>query len=196
MATSAEMDVQLPMAAEEQPRNRILNNGIAPIPQYSLRKILLVWAAAAIPMALLGWVVAPAVASDPQKPGFERPAVLTAGLAWQFVLVMILLYQETGTLRWSVVRQRLWLTTPRSPKTGAPWARLWWWIVPVILLTTLFELQFSGMVTRLWGSWFPFLAEPHGFDLGALLSTPAAKAQLLTSCSGTKPSSHIDENNF
>jgi membrane protease YdiL (CAAX protease family) len=30
------------------------------IPQYSLGKILLVWAAAAIPMVILGWLVAPA----------------------------------------------------------------------------------------------------------------------------------------
>jgi hypothetical protein len=32
------------------------SNGVSEIPQYSLGKILLVWAAAALPMAILGWV--------------------------------------------------------------------------------------------------------------------------------------------
>ena len=33
-------------------------------PQYSLAKILGIWAAAAIPVAILGWIVAPALAPD------------------------------------------------------------------------------------------------------------------------------------
>ena len=32
-------------------------NNISPIPQYSLRETLLIWAAAAIPMWILGWGV-------------------------------------------------------------------------------------------------------------------------------------------
>ena len=32
--------------------------------QYSLAKILGIWAAAALPMAILGWIVAPALAPD------------------------------------------------------------------------------------------------------------------------------------
>lgn len=149
------------------------------IPQYSLGKILLVWAAAAIPMGILGWVVAPALAQVAQTPAIVRLAVLTVGLVWQFILVLILLYQETGTLRWSTIRPRLWLTTPRSPHTGAPRGYLWWWLLPLILLTALYELQLSGRVEHLWVSWFPFLAEPRGFSLSTFLATPAAKAQLV-----------------
>lgn len=152
---------------------------ISRIPQYSLSKILLVWAAAAIPMGILGWFVAPALAHDPQKPGFERLAVLTVGLVWQFILAMILLYQETGNLRWSTIRQRLWLNMPRSPQTGEPRGRLWWWLVPLILVTAIYEMQISGIVDHLWVSLFPFLTEPPGFFLGTLLDTPAAKAQLV-----------------
>src|SRR5689334_10472727 len=147
---------------------------IAQIPQYSVRKILLIWALAALPMGLLGWVVAPALAHDPQHPGFERQAVLTIGLVWQFLLVMALLYQEAGNLRWSTIRQRLWLQTPRSPRTGKPRGRLWWWVIPFILLTALFDLQLKGLVDHLWVALFPLLAEPHGFDLGSALATPAA----------------------
>ena len=74
-------------------------NGIVDIPQYSLSKTLVVWAAAAVPMAVLGWVVTPAFAHDPQNPGFARVGILAAGLIWQFILVVMLLYRESGNLR-------------------------------------------------------------------------------------------------
>src|SRR5215469_1371972 len=154
-------------------------NDLSVIPLYSLGKILLVWAAAAIPMGILEWVVYPALAHITQTPAIVQLAVLTVGLVWQFILVLMLLYQETGTLRWSTIRPRLWLTTPRSPHTGAPRGRLWWWLVPLILLTALYQLRLSGIVDHLWVSVFPFLAQPPGSDLGTLLATPAAKAQLV-----------------
>src|SRR5215203_4680787 len=72
-----------------------------PIEQYSLAKILGVWAAAALPMAALAWVVAPLVAGrlgGPVPLGRALLALLTVGLIWQFVLLMILVYRERGTL--------------------------------------------------------------------------------------------------
>jgi hypothetical protein len=137
-------------------------HGVVSIPQYSLSKILLVWAAAAIPMGILGWLVAPALAQGTQTPALVRLAVLTLGLVWQFLLVVILLYQETGTLRWSTIRPRLWLTTPRSPHTGAPRGRLWWWLLPLILLTAIYELQLNGIVDHLWLSCFRSLRNHRG----------------------------------
>ena len=95
------------------------------IPQYSLGKILLVWAAAAVPMGVLGWIVAPALSRGSDNPGMIRVGVLTIGLIWQFILVMILLYREAGDLHWSTIRERLWLQAPRSSRTGATDRRLW-----------------------------------------------------------------------
>lgn len=154
-------------------------NIITSIPQYSLGKILLVWAAAAIPMGILGWFVAPALALNSEKPGFIRLAVLTVGLVWQFVLVAFLLYRETGTLQWSILRQHLWLNTPRSPQTGEIRGRLWWWLIPVILLTAIYEMQVSGIMDNFWSSILPFFAEPQAFSLGTALDTPEAKSQLV-----------------
>ena len=74
------------------------------VKQYSLGKILLVWAAAAAPMGVLGWIVAPALSRGSDNPGMVRLGVLTIGLIWQFVLVMILLYREAGNLHWSTIR--------------------------------------------------------------------------------------------
>ena len=69
-------------------------NTTSAIPQYSLGKTLLVWAAAAIPMVLLAWGVAPVLAPDPQNTRqfiFTRLAVFALGLVWQFILVLVLL---------------------------------------------------------------------------------------------------------
>lgn len=148
------------------------------IPQYSLGKTLLVWAAAAVPMGILGWLVAPALARGAQSPALVRVGVLAAGLAWQFVLVLILLYRETGALRWPVVRERLWLTTPRSPQTGEPRRRLWWWLVPLVAVTALYQLQVVGPLSRAWVSLFPFMAEPEGYSFAVLFDTPEARAQV------------------
>ncbi len=154
-------------------------NDLPAIPQYGLRTTVLIWAAAAVPMGACGWLIAPALAHDPQKPGFERLAVLAAGLIWQFVLVLVLLHRETGTLRWSTLRQRVWLNSPRSPQTGETRGRLWWWLIPVILLTAAYETQVAGMIHKLWIRTFPFFAEPRGFALGAALNTPEVKAQMV-----------------
>ena len=151
---------------------------VAPIPQYSARQVLLVWAAAALPMGFLGWVVAPALARNGQ-PGLERQAVLTVGLVWQCLLVLLLVYREAGNLRWSTVRHRLWLTAPRSPRTGEPNRRLWWWLLPFSLLTALFQLRLGRLIDHLWGALVPSLRMPVGFDFVAALGTPDNKASLV-----------------
>ena len=149
------------------------------IPQYSLITILLIWAAAAIPMGILGWIVAPALSVGSANPGMVRLAVLDVGLIWQFVLVLILLYIETGTLRPAILAQCLWLNRPRSTKTGLGQAKLWWWLIPLIILTGLYEMRFIGVVDQFWVSLFPALAEPSGFSLGSALSSPEAKTQMV-----------------
>lgn len=148
------------------------------IPQYSLAKTLGVWALAAVPMGMLGWVVAPALAADPSKPGFERLAVLTVGLIWQFALVLYLVRKEAGSLGWSIIKDRLWLGSPRSPRTGKPARRLWWWLVPLIVITAIYQMKLGGYVGSAWTSLFPFLAEPPGWSLGALLDSPEGRAQM------------------
>jgi hypothetical protein len=83
--------------------------------QYSLAKILGIWAAAALPMGALAWVVAPFVASrldGPLPMGRALLVGLTIGLIWQFVLVLVLVYRERGSLRWTVLKDALWLRSP------------------------------------------------------------------------------------
>ncbi len=112
----------------------------AAVKQYSLAQILAVWAAAAVPMGLLAWVVAPWLRD---RLGGEQPLgqalliCLTVGLIWQFVLVVILIRRELGGLQWSRVREALWLLPPRDPKTGSVGGRVWWW---ALLFAFLFAL--------------------------------------------------------
>jgi uncharacterized protein len=110
----------------------------AAVRQYSLAQILAVWAAAALPMGVvLAWVVAPLVAGQLDGPALlirTLLVLLTVGLIWQFVLVVVLVYRERGSLRWSVLKDALWLHSPRSPKTGRAGGWLWLVVIPFVLL--------------------------------------------------------------
>ena len=127
--------------------------------QYSLREIGGVWAAAALPMAALAWLVAPALARMLDGPTAWPRALLlclTAGLVWQGVLVLVLVRRETGNLRWSTVRDALWLRRPVSPRTGRAGGRVWWALVPALVVVGIEQL-------------IPSLLVPADRDIGAFL---------------------------
>ena len=150
---------------------------------YTLVRVLGIWAAAALPMGILGWLVAPALApdihADPVGAVVTRVSVLTVGLIWQFVLALILVYREHGDLRWTTLRRRLRLNAPRDPHTQQPRRLLWLWAIPLVLLLVLFDLFLAPQLTRLWTSLVPFVAEPAGFALGSALAAPAGQAQFV-----------------
>jgi membrane protease YdiL (CAAX protease family) len=117
-------------------------------------------------MGVLSWVVAPWFGD--RLGGAEALTkalllLLTAGLIWQGVLVLILTWHELGTLRWARVRDTLWLRAPRDPRTGRAGGRVWLWTLPFVVLLVLEELLpgFSGAVSR---------------DLAEFLSTDRGKA--------------------
>jgi membrane protease YdiL (CAAX protease family) len=115
------------------------NSRYAAVRQYSLAQILAVWAAAAVPMAALAWVVAPWLAARLGGPlALPRAllVLLTLGLIWQFVLVLLLVHRERGSLRWAVLKDALWLHSPRSPTTGRVGGQLWLVLVPALLIFT------------------------------------------------------------
>ena len=153
---------------------KLSHNAIEREEQYSLVEILLIWLAAGVPMWLLGWVAYPALSAGlpSTEAGLLRIQLLTIGLIWQFVLAMIILYREEGDLRLSTIRRRFWLNHPVSPKTGKIRKALWWWIIPLILLTAAGEMLLAGPLNNLWVSLFPFLAEPPGYSPAVLFENP------------------------
>src|SRR5512132_2902742 len=99
--------------------------------QYSLGKILGIWAIVTLPMVLLTWVVAPAIIPySPLHPGITFWLLMILGMAWEFVVALTILYRELGTLRWSAVREHLWLQTPRDPVTDQPNPKFYWLLLP------------------------------------------------------------------
>ena len=69
-------------------------------------------------MGVLAWIVAPAIADGGGAESLFRPllACLTVGLIWQFVLVVGLVGYEQRSLRWSRVREALWLRSAAEPE--------------------------------------------------------------------------------
>jgi membrane protease YdiL (CAAX protease family) len=143
--------------------------------QYSLAKILGIWALAAVPMGILGWIALPLLASDSGSDalgfGVTRLLLLTLGLVWLFVLSMIIVRREEGDLRWATVKRRLRLNTPRQPATGEPRARLWLWVVPFLVAIALVDIVLNTPLKNAWVSVFPFLAEPAGYSLDEILGS-------------------------
>ena len=135
------------------------------VTQYSRRAILAIWAAAALPMGVLAWVVAPAVANGTGSAALARPllACLTVGLVWQFVLAIGLVATEQRTLRISQLRAALWLRPPRSPRTGRVGGRVWLVILPFVV----------GFGAR---QLIPAIPHPASRDFGKFLASDAGKS--------------------
>ncbi len=151
--------------------------------QYSLAKILGLWAAAALPMGILGWVIYPALTpdrvTDPLGAGITRTILMSLGLIWIFVLSMLIVYREEGDLRWATVRRRLRLNTPLDPKTGVPRRKLWLWLIPIVILSVASQQTYGAALKNLWVGILPFLAPPPGYDpFEALFGSPEMMEQL------------------
>jgi len=138
----------------------------APVRQFSRSGVAVVWAAAAVPMGLLAWVVAPAVAgagASPRRFAVTLIVALTAGLAWQFVLVMLVVGREQHSLRWAALRRALWLEPPAGAG-GRRGGRLWLWVIPCIVAVAALDLVPAG-----------WLAGPANRSLGTFLGSAAGQ---------------------
>src|SRR5919206_5064956 len=164
-----EVSVSYPVAEAAIPA-RAADSTVA-IPQLGRRAILAIWVAAALPMAALAWLVAPAVADRLSGEGNVPMAkallaCLTIGLIWQAVLVAALVYREQRSLRWSTIRDALWLRAPRSQSNGRVGGRLWLVLIPLMVAFAAEELISGGIPT------------PANRDMGSFLDSHAGKAFL------------------
>jgi len=135
----------------------------AGIRQYSLGQIGAVWAAAAIPMGALAWIVAPALEDSFGGAGNVPLAkalllVLTIGSIWEFALVLGLVWFEQRSLRWSTLRAALWLRSPQSPKTRRVGGRVWLVLIPLIAVFAI-------------GAMMPTFGAPESHDFGTFLGS-------------------------
>jgi uncharacterized protein len=153
-------------------------------PRYALLRVVGIWAAAALPMGILGWIIAraltPDIESNPVGAVVTRLGALTVGLIWLFILSLIIVYREEGNLRWTTIQRRLRLNTPRDPHTGEPRRILWLWAIPLVILIAVWGFKLGPGLNKLWITLFPFLAEPSSFALGTALASPAGKAHFVS----------------
>jgi len=149
------------------------NTNTKSIEQYSLWKILLIWALATVPMGLLAWVIYPTlVPRIKMESSIFLWILMIIGLMWQVALSFIILYREHGTLRPSAIRYRTWRQQPRDPKTVQPRAILWLWLIPSLVLAVVLALFVAPAIKRIWTSIIPFFAEPSGYSLQKLAEQP------------------------
>ena len=98
----------------------------------------MVWATATAPMAALAWIIAPWLSHHlgGREPLLEALLIcFNAGLIWILALTLILVRREQGSLAWSRVRDALWLRPPRDPKSGRVGGKIWWWVLPFVVLS-------------------------------------------------------------
>ena len=112
------------------------------VKQYSGGQIAVLWAAAAGPMSMLAWIVAPWLShhlgtSEPL--GTALLICFNAGLLWILVLTLVMVRLEQGGLGSARLRDALWLRAPQDPKTGRVGGKVWWWLVPFVLLSGALE---------------------------------------------------------
>jgi membrane protease YdiL (CAAX protease family) len=91
--------------------------------------------------------------------------VLTAGSIWQFLLVLGLVWLEQRSLRWSTLREALWLRSPRSPRSGRVGGRVWLIVIPAAALFAV-------------GAMLPTVGAPEARDFGTFLDSDAGQSFL------------------
>jgi membrane protease YdiL (CAAX protease family) len=79
--------------------------------------------------------------------------------------VLVCVHREQGTLRWPVLKQALWLRTPRRPGSGAVDKKLWWLLVPLVVAFGAEQVV-------------PFLPHVANRDFGTFLGSPAGHSAL------------------
>lgn len=140
--------------------------------QYSLLKIIVIWALATAPMTFFAFVLTPAIIGWFEIPDSVPPflvfwPLMIVGLVWQFVLSLIIVRKETGELTWHSISTRMWYVKPRDPKTGKKSYRLFLWAIPFLAISVL--LQFVAFPDLL-GTIFPFLKTLPHYNLSQVMS--------------------------
>jgi len=118
-------------------------------------------------MAVLAWLIAPAIAGDGASTGrffVTLLSALTFGLLWQAILVVALVLRERRVdPSWTNVRDRLWLRPPQTEKRRG--GRLWWWVLVFALALAALDMAPFGPMPPEDRSFGLFLESDAGYAL-------------------------------
>jgi uncharacterized protein len=143
--------------------------------QYSLAKILGIWALASVPGALLFWIGLPLLDTYTEiSTGYLVLMVLGLPYIWLLILAYLILKNEVVDMRWSTVKDRLWLRTTSDPRTGKPNNLLWFWYIPVVAAygLTAASTMFQS-INNWWARILP-ITEPAQYSTDILFENPDA----------------------
>lgn len=119
--------------------------------QYTLGQIIAIWLAVSVPMPILGFVIAPILFPVLDlHPGFIYTFMIVIGLMWQFVVSMWVMKREIGELSWSAIQKRMWIQHPRNPQTGERDLKLWWMIIPALIVGSA-----ASLLVLVWTNFIP-----------------------------------------
>jgi uncharacterized protein len=131
--------------------------------QYSVRKIVGLWLLVTAPMGLFRFVVHPWLMPRADlDPGILYWWLMIVGMAWQFVLSVVVLRSESYTLNWRSLKDRLWLNPPKHPKRPGRYLLAYCFTVPVVIYA--FAIEQSG--------WFDWIATSINSQWPALKAPP------------------------
>jgi membrane protease YdiL (CAAX protease family) len=119
-------------------------------------------------MGILAFVITPGVvAITDWSPVIIYWIAVIIGLAWQFVLSLIILKHDGHKLNWQTVVSRMKFQKPVNPRTGRSSYWLLFWTVPFIVLSALIQ---SGVVSLPnIDSWMdPLILHLPKYDLSVL----------------------------
>lgn len=138
--------------------------------QYSLKKILIIWALSAIPMGMLTYVITPLVVSVTNWPALIVYWIaIIIGLIWQFILSLMLLKMDGISWNWHVVAKRIKYQCPIHPKSGKPKWNLLLWTIPFILISSLLQSNVLRL-PNVDGWMTPLIKHLPKYDLSSLAS--------------------------
>jgi len=143
--------------------------------QYSLAKILGIWALASVPGALLYWLGLPILDRYTEMSvGYMVLIVLGLPYIWHLILAYLILKNETPDMRWNTIKNRLWLRTTSDPRTGKPKNALWLWVIPAIAAFALTAaLPLFQSINDGWARLVP-VAVPAQYSFDVLFEDPKA----------------------
>jgi len=130
--------------------------------QYSLGKIIGLWALVTIPMFIFRFLCMPWLIEHVDfHPGIMYWCLMILGMIWQFVLSVIILKKELGHITWQKLKVRLWINHPIDPITKQVKKSAYWLVIPIGLYTFFWEqLGFFTFIEEAINEALPALAPP------------------------------------
>lgn len=141
--------------------------------QYSLARILGIWVLASVPGGLLYWLGLPLL--DQYTEISVRNLVLIILVLpyfWHFILTFLILKNEGNDMRWSSIKDRLWLTTTTNPRTGKKNNTLWFWLIPVVTIYALTNILPIFQSVTEWWTGILSITEPAQYSTDILFEDP------------------------